>query len=279
MKKILIPVFTLCVLAAFGQDASPYTGKIKEEVYKKTDAAELKLYLYYPEKTEEKACPAIIFFFGGGWTSGNIGQFKPHAEYFAQRGMIGILADYRVKSRHGTTPVESVTDAKSAMRFLRSNADRLHIDPDRIVASGGSAGGHLAAATATIEKYNDEQDDLTVSPRPNALVLFNPAIDLGPGGIAFEWVGENYLYLSPLYHIRAGVPPTVFFLGAEDKLIPVETARYYKKIMERTGNRCDLYLYEGQSHGFFNFKNPEYYRQTVAKADEFLVSLGFLNQL
>ncbi|MBC9795201.1 alpha/beta hydrolase [Sinomicrobium sp. FJxs] len=233
--------------------------------------------IYYPEHmVKGQKYPVVIFFFGGGWKTGRKGKFRPHAKHFSKKGLISVLADYRVESRHKTSPFESLKDAKSAIRFLRLNAEKFHIDPDKIIASGGSAGGHLAAATATIEKYNDSKDDLNISAKPNALVLFNPVIDNGPGGYGFKRIGSEYHDFSPLHNIQKGAPPTIIFLGTKDHLIPVETVRYYKKVMERVGSRCDLYLYEGQPHGFFNYKHTEYYNKTVEKADEFLSSLGYI---
>ncbi|QDH81657.1 alpha/beta hydrolase [Echinicola soli] len=235
--------------------------------------------IYYPDNlVEGQHYPVLVFFFGGGWVMGHKSKFKPHAEYFSERGIISVLVDYRVRSRHKTTPFEALEDAKSAIRFLRSNAEKFHVDPDRVIASGGSAGGHLAAATATVDQYNDDRDDMRISPKPNALVLFNPVIDNGPGGYGYERIGEEYLCFSPLHNLRKGAPPTIMFLGTEDHLIPVETAQYYKKVMERIGSRCDLYLYEGQPHGFFNFKYREYYDKTITKAAEFLVSLGYITK-
>lgn len=250
----------------------------EHEVYKTIDTTDLSMNIYYPpEMIAGETYPAIIFFFGGGWIHGDKVQFEPHANYFSERGMISVLADYRVRSRNNTTPFDALKDAKSAIRYLRKNAAKFHIDPDKIVASGGSAGGHLAAATTTSEKYNDEQDDLTVSAKPNALVLFNPVIDNGPGGYGFDRIGEEYRFFSPLHNLLRGMPPTIFFLGTNDDLIPVETARYYQKVMEKIGSRCDLHLFEGQLHGFFNLKNLEYYKKTLWLADEFLISLGYLS--
>ena len=232
--------------------------------YKQVDTTELILVLDYPPGFDEsKEYPAIVFFFGGGWNGGNTGHFEPQARYFAERGMICFRADYRVKSRQGITPFESLKDAKSAMRYVREHAGALHVDPDRIVASGGSAGGHLAAATALITGYNEGGDNLSVSPVPNALVLFNPVMDNGPGGYGYDRVGEAYPSFSPLHNIRAGAPPTILFLGTKDKLIPVETAEYYKVVMDKVESRCDLLLYEGEGHGFFNYGNEKYYRETA----------------
>ena len=122
----------------------------KSFIYKKTKQADLELVVHYPsgwKETDKR--PAIVFFFGGGWTGGKIEQFEPQASHLASRGMVAVRADYRVKSRHGVTPKECVEDAKSAMRWVRQNAAQLGVDPDRIVAAGGSAGGHIAACTAS----------------------------------------------------------------------------------------------------------------------------------
>ena len=247
--------------------------------YKQVDTVSLYMVLDYPPDFDaSKEYPAIVFFFGGGFNSGSTSQFEPQARYFAQRGMICFRADYRVKSRQGTTPFESLKDAKSAMRYVREHAGVLHVDPERIVASGGSAGGHLAAATALITGYNEESDHLSVSAVPDALVLFNPVLDNGPGGYGFERLGEEYISFSPLHNIRKGAPPTIIFLGTQDRLIPVVSLQYYQLVMEKVGSRCDLMLYEGQGHGFFNYGNREYYKKTVSAANDFLVSLGYIDK-
>jgi len=248
-------------------------------LYKQIDSTKLFMEVYRPDKINTaKIYPAMIFFFGGGWNSGSVKQFEHHAIYFSQRGMICFLVDYRVKSRHQTTPFESLKDAKSAIRFIREKADELNIDTSKIVASGGSAGGHLAAATALINDYNENTDNISVSCIPNALVLFNPVIDNGPGGYGYDRIGDEYKNFSPLHNIKNGAPPTILFLGTNDNLIPVETAKYYQKIMEKVNSRCELHLYEGQGHGFFNYNNFNYYKKTVSETDEFLQSLGYLNK-
>ena len=249
-------------------------------LYKQVGASSLYLQVDYPpDYKSSNSYPALVFFYGGGWIGGTTEQFAPHAKYFASRGMICFRADYRVKSRQGTSPFESLKDAKSAIRFLRTQARELGVDPDKIVASGGSAGGHLAVACAVIEGFNEEGEDLSVSCIPNALVLFNPVFDNGPGGYGYERVGEAYKDFSPLHNLREGSPPAVVFLGTEDKLIPVETARYFETVMEKVGSKCYLFLYEGEGHGFFNYGNYELYRDTRDKADDFLSSLGFLKEI
>lgn len=247
--------------------------------YKVIDTVELKMTLRYPPNYKKsKKYPAIIFYFGGGWNGGTVKQFEPQAAYFASRGMIAVQADYRVKSRHHTTPYESVADAKSAIRFLRVHAKELSINPKKIAASGGSAGGHLAAACGVCPGLDERGEDLSVSSRANALVLFNPVFDNGPGGFQNERMGTRWREISPAHNIRKGAPPTIVFLGTQDALIPVETAEKYKAKMEAVGSRCDLHFYEGQKHGFFNQKKDshKYYNLTVHEADLFLISLKYL---
>jgi acetyl esterase len=287
MKKTIVLIsFTFSVLLSFarfnpGDDKIPSdTGTVKTEIYKTVGKTDLSMKFYYPTvRDQSKPIPAIAFFFGGGWVGGNIDQFKPQAAYLASRGMIAILVDYRVKSRHQTTPFEAVMDAKSAIRYLRLNAKRLGIDSKRIAAAGGSAGGHLAAVTGNIAGLEQPGEDLSVSSKPDALLLFNPVIDNGPGGFGFEACGgeSRYREISPIHNIRKGAPPTIVFLGDNDRLIPTATAVHYKKLMAEAGSRCDIHLYKGQEHGFFNFGRKEgKFLQTLYQADLFLSDLGFL---
>ncbi|WP_222867783.1 alpha/beta hydrolase [Sphingobacterium phlebotomi] len=250
-----------------------------ELVYKEVDTVSLAMKLYYPEDyVEGERRPAIILFFGGGWNKGSINQFRMQAKYFASKGMLAVTADYRVRTRHGTTPFECVKDARSAIRYLREHADELGIDTSRIAAGGGSAGGHIAAA-ADLTFIDEISDNLSVDPRPNALVLFNPVFNNGPDNYGYDRLNERYIEISPFHLIRKGAAPAVVFLGTDDKLIPIKTAKEYQTKMLEVGSRCDLFLYEGQGHGFFNYspkKNSKYYQQTLDESVKFLLSLGFI---
>ncbi len=276
MNKAFLSLIILLIIG-IPSHAQRTEMSISQSIYKQIDTVSLLMHIYHPPNMDKaKSYPAMIYFFGGGWKGGSVKQFEPHARYFSGRGIICVLADYRVESRQKTSPFESLKDAKSAIRYIRENADAFQIDTGKIIASGGSAGGHLAAATALVSEFNEADEDLSVSCVPNALVLFNPVIDNGPAGYGYERIGDAYKDFSPLHNISADAPPTIFFLGTNDKLIPVATARYYQEAMGRVGSRCELYLYEDQPHGFFNFKNWEYYNKTVFEADKFLNSLGYL---
>ena len=143
------------------------------EIYKTVDDTKLNIYIFKPAKHEgNESRTAIVFFFGGGWNGGTPQQFEQHCRYFASRGMIAMTADYRVLSRNGTKADACVMDGKSAIRWVRTNARKLGVDPDRIVAGGGSAGGHVAACTATIDGMAQPGEDTLVSSKPNGLALF-----------------------------------------------------------------------------------------------------------
>lgn len=244
--------------------------------YKKAGERELKLFLEKPAdwKASDKR-PAIVFFFGGGWVAGNAGQFAKQSEYLESRGMVGVRVEYRVipKGDKGP-PTLCCADAKSAMRYVRSHAAELGIDPQRVAAAGGSAGGHLAAFTALVEGQDDANDDLTVSCKPDALILFNPVFNNGPGQWGNERVRQRYKEFSPAHHITKDAPPTIVFLGDEDRLIPVSVLRDYEAKMKDAGVRCDTFVYAKAGHGFFN--NEPFYSQTLIESDKFLTSLGWL---
>ncbi|WP_269522756.1 alpha/beta hydrolase [Coraliomargarita parva] len=248
-------------------------------IYKQVGDVELKLHIFNPvghDASQQR--PAIVFFFGGGWIGGSPSQFFPHCDYLASRGMVAISAEYRVESRNGTSPQECVMDGKSAMRWVRAHAGEWGIDPNKILAGGGSAGGHVAAATATVEGFNEAAEDASVSCKPAALVLFNPVYNNGPEGYGYDRVEDYWEDFSPAHNLSAETPPTIVFLGTKDAHVPVTMAEAYKSIMESFGGRCDLHLYEDQPHGFFNHTEERmpYYKATVLEMDKFLVSLGYL---
>ena len=222
----------------------------------------------------------MVFFFGGGWNGGDPAHFYIQAKYLASRGMVVLCPDYRTKTSHGALPFQCVEDGKSAMRFVRENAKQFGIDPNRIAAGGGSAGGHVAAAAATIDRF-DVGRNLDVSPIPNALVLFNPVYANGPGDYGYDRVKDYWTYFSPLHNIDKNHPPTLVFFGDSDSLVPVPTAEKYQRRMHELGIRSELQVFSGKGHGFFNWERDEsptkeFVTATLTAMDTFLASLGFL---
>lgn len=268
-------LITLILGILFAHVAALHAGE--SLVYKKVAERELKLFIEKPVdwKATDKR-PAMVFYFGGGWVGGTPMQFAKQSAYFASRGMVGVRVEYRtIPAGDKGPPTVCCADAKSAMRYVRGHAAELGIDPARIAASGGSAGGHLAAFTAMVGGQDDAQDDVSISPKPNALVLFNPVFNNGPGQWGHERVGARFMEFSPAHHITKDVPPTIVFLGDSDKLIPVSVVRDFETGMKAAGVRCDAHIYPKAGHGFFN-TGPAY-TQTVDEADKFLTSLGWLS--
>jgi acetyl esterase/lipase len=247
---------------------------VKEVTYKSTPQGDLSMLIHRPTgwKSADKR-PAIVFFFGGGWTNGSTGQFESQAEYLAGRGMVAARADYRVKSRQGVAPDACVEDAKSAVRWLRAHAAEYGIDPDRIIAAGGSAGGHIAACTATTTGFDAKGEDLAVSSKPNALVLFNPVLLLDEP-LAKRFLNDDQdlaRRISPLLGVTSALPPTLLLYGSDDRL--GEPAEPFMARAKAQGARVELYTADGVGHGFFN--RPPWTARTLRRVDEFLGSLGY----
>lgn len=255
---------------------------ITQQTYKTTPQGDLFTRIYAPAtRIPGKKYPCAVFFFGGGWKGGSLLQFGKHCEYLVSKGFVAMTPQYRVQTVHHTTPREAAEDAISCIRWVRSHAEELGIDPDRIVAGGGSAGGHLAAATATLTKIYSETDDLSGSCRPNLLALFNPAVNTNPDVVddgRYDGMRAYWKDFSPAHNIQSNMPPTVIFHGLEDSTVPVWTAREFSKEVEKTGAVCALYLYPGQKHGFFNEgkgDNPYFY-DTLYRMGLFLEEQGWM---
>ncbi len=251
----------------------------KDIVYKTTPQGELKLHVFSPAGDFQAAVlrPCVVFFFGGGWKAGSYLQFVPQAEYLASRGIVAISADYRILSIHKTTPDKCVEDAKSAIRWVRGHATELGIDPTKVIAAGGSAGGHLAACTALVSAYDAESDDKAISAKPNAMVLFNPAMNIatlfkqretGGSPITLE-VAEA---ITPTSFVAKDTPPAILFFGTADKL-KAGGDEYVTKA-KALGVRAEMWTAADMPHGFFN-KEP-WIQVTAKKMAEFLASLGYL---
>ena len=275
----------IAVLLLFASSAIAQQPK-RTFTFKQTPQGPLEVTVDYPADWKPTdARPAIVFFFGGAWTKGSIEQFSRQAAYFATRGMVAIRADYRIASKHHTEPDAAVEDGRTALRWVHSHANELGIDPNRIVAAGGSAGGHLAACTAQCPVDAPAFEDSTVSLRPNALILFNPALDYGSLGqlpVPFSEVFRAFPKLmqdtalqhriSPVLHVERGDPPTLLLFGTDDPLLG--PARLYADKLKTAGVRAEIFTADGVGHGFFN--NSPWYERTLYRADEFLASLGYI---
>ena len=177
-------VIPICCLLLVALPTTPQKPTGSKHIYKTVDGKDLAIYVTKPETWKaQDSRPAVLFFHGGGWVGGSPGQFTEHARYFASRGLVCFQVQYRLLDRKNTDPpTVCIRDARSAMRWVRSRATEFGIDPNRIASAGGSAGGHLAATLGTIDAHDEPEEDTSVSTRSNAMLLFNPVFDNGPGG-------------------------------------------------------------------------------------------------
>ena len=221
------------------------------EVYKTIDTLNLKIDIFYTSQLIAKENKtAIVFFHGGGWAYGTPSEFYSTCERYARMGIVTFSVDYRLSVKNGMvphhtiSPIESLMDARSAMRWVRKNAARFHIDPNKIVASGQSAGGHLALSTAMIDEYNEKSDDLGISCHPDALLLFSSCVNT-----VEAWCDrlladrrDKIWSISPEHHIKAGLPPMIEFHGADDDQVPKWTVQFFESEMKKEGNYFVLHI-------------------------------------
>jgi ankyrin repeat protein/acetyl esterase/lipase len=249
------------------------TKRIEKYVYKQTPQGELAMYIHFPKDwTANDKRPTIVFFFGGGWRRGKVEQFVPQAEYLVSRGMVTARADYRVKTRHGTTPDKCVEDGKSAVRWLRANATKLGTDPNRIVASGHSCGGHIAACTYTTKGLEAEGEDLTVSCKPNLLVLFEPTFLHCAPTMGLGIGSKMAIKISPYHNLSKEVPPAFLFYGTDDPGLVRGGIDFVEK-SKKLGTIVELYTAKGQRHG--SFQSFPWLERTIYMVDKFLARYGY----
>jgi acetyl esterase len=260
-----------------------------QEVYKIVDSLKLTIDIFYTKKSfERENNTAIVFFHGGGWAYGTPSEFFTTCERYARMGIVTFSVAYRLSIENGVTPhktispIESIMDAKSAMRWVRENAEKFHIDKNKIVAAGQSAGGHLALCTAMIDDYNEKSDDLSINCCPNAVLLFSACVNTVEGWCD-RLLGDrrNKIWsISPAHNIRTGLPPMVEFHGTDDEQVPKWTVQFFESDMKKAGNYFEQHMYEGRKHylGGGNPKYSRYYDDEVLKiADNFLRKLNLLN--
>jgi acetyl esterase len=265
----------LSALPCHGQNPREAVPGTEMHVYREVNGVKLDLQVMQPAESFARPRPAIVFFYGGGWNAGNVRQFVPFGEELTRRGMVSIFVDYRVASRHQTTPTDSTADAHAAMRFVRKNAQRLGIHPDRIVAAGGSAGGHLALATTLVEPF--ERSD--VSPAANLLIGYNPVADLREERWRNRFQGDP-ARISPIVFVRPDLPDALLFHGDADTTVPIRQARDFCAAMRKAGNGCELEEAAGAAHGYFNFGRDEnlWYPKVLEKTIAFLAQRGYVRE-
>lgn len=259
-------------------------------IYKQIDACDLRMDVYKPDGwSAAEHRPAILFFHGGGWRSGNPKGMEDYCRYFTCRGYVTFSAQYRL---YPNVAVEGcVRDAVSALRWVREHAAELGIDPARIAVGGSSAGGHLAAAVGLLSGFDETNENCTVSACPNAMILLNPALVLAPidaksagffdklDADTRERLGPHAKKISPWHHIRQGQPPAIILHGTADRIVPFWTAEIFAQTAQAASNRCELVAYTNAPHGFCHYgSSRKNFISACDAIDTFLVSLGWMKE-
>jgi acetyl esterase/lipase len=246
---------------------------VKQYVYKKTPQVELQALVTLPpgwKKTDKR--PVLVFFSGGGWRMGSLNQVFRHSYYFAERGMVVVRADYRIIPE-GVTVGETQADTRSAVRWVRSHAGELGIDPAKVVTWGQSAGGQLAVAAALVDGKDDPGEDAAVSSVPDAIVLISPVLKFDPEDFKTEKDKKEFAGLcNPYASLKGKIPPTLIIIGSVDHLL--DGCAVFARRATELGSRVDFYVEPEGEHTFALFATG--INKTCLCMDLFLESLGYL---
>jgi len=247
--------------------------------YHSTPQGDVLAHVFQPEGAASTPRPAVVFFHGGFWDTPMPTQFVPHCLHFASRGAVAVAAETRTSSRHGTSPVEAIEDARELIRWIRLNADTLNIDPARITI-GGAAGGAYLALLATMPKEKDLPPVNGVDSRPQALVLFSATVNTGPKsphGARFP-DAKTAKKLNPGSLMRGKLPPMLLFHGKSDRIAPFDEVEKFRRRLRWRRNSCELVDFQRADHSFFNFNvSHQNFELTVGAMDRFLVKHGLLD--
>ena len=239
--------------------------------YKEEDGVTREMEIHFPRDHDPstESVPGIIMFHGGGWGGGKRDQFRYLCNYFANRGLVAATVSYRLATKtydgDGSRKRVCVTDAKSAIRWYKQHAKELGIDSHRIIAGGGSAGGHISLLATTNHELNDPHDDSSYDTSVAAYLLFNPAL-----GMADAKDSE----IDFLQHIRPDFPPAIVFFGSKDEKWLKGWNTAYEKMQSLNIHSVEFWIAEGQRHSFFN-KQP-WQDITIRASDEFLKTHGLI---
>jgi acetyl esterase/lipase len=257
-------------------------------VYATIGTRQMHLDLYLPKKPSATPMPAVVYIHGGGWVNGSKIAFRRQAAYMATKGYAGACIEYRL-SGEAKYPA-AIYDSKAAVRWVRANAKKYNIDPERIAAAGGSAGGHLVAllgTTADNPAYDSNEGVTGVSSKVAAVGAFNPAVDLVDFGqrmdadatnsvtaflnASYKAKADLWKAASPTYQVTAKSAPFLFLHGDADPTVPYKQSTEMMQKLKAAGVRAEIFTAPGAKHGFFN--SPPWYEPALRKMEEFFDSV------
>lgn len=269
MRIFLAGLLTVCALVS---GCAGRTEEVREGVlYARPERRPLHATLFLPEKAATEPRPCVLLIHGGAWVAGSRHQLRWYGRHLAREGYVAASISYRKLPR--ADYLDSVHDAKAAVRWLRLHADELGIDPNRIAVLGNSAGGYLAgmlAATAGKPEFEGTDNPGPPSNVAAAVSLYG-ALDLTQykkprtwirvGGIARRLVGryvrtsgeeaeDPYLTASPIHYLGKDTAPVLFIHGTDDNWVPYEVSKNAFESLASFGVPTRLYTVPRKGHAF-----------------------------
>lgn len=234
--------------------------------------------LYLP--TSEQVHPAILYIHGGSWSSGDRTQLKPIAIALAEAGYAGVAIDYDLTSQGARFPL-ALMQAKAAVRWMRANASRYHIDLQRIAAIGSSAGGEISAELGLTNgrKEYEQGDHLDQSSEVSAVGVLNGVLDLSDLGqyasMVNGYIGntcQEKLTLcheaSPVFMVHQGAPPFFVGHGTADPIVPYRQAVLFTDKLKAAHVPVTTFVADGAKHTYWG--NPRWLQPNVEALKAFL---------
>jgi acetyl esterase/lipase len=234
--------------------ALPDSVKVERDiVYARYGDREVKLDLYLPKKPASGKIPCIVVIHGGGWRSGDKTRFAPIAAALAEQGFAAACIGYRLLPE--VQFPAPILDCKAAVRWVRANAAKHGIDPDRLGAIGGSAGGHLVAmlgTSATVKELEGDGGNPGVSSRVQAVVAMATPAEMSRAAERAGIDQKMVALISPVTHVTKDSAPILLLHGTKDTLVPMSQSELLLEKYQKAGAKAELVKMPDGIHAFWN---------------------------
>jgi acetyl esterase/lipase len=216
-------------------------------VYRRIEGEKVTADIFRPANDE--VCPAVLMIHGGAWSSGDKWHLHDHARELAQEGYVAISINYRLAPLHKIT--EQIEDCRAALDWVGKSAEKYNIDPKRIAIWGYSAGAHLACMLAT--QPNPDSPPVMAVVAGGAPCDFqnipedSSVLSLVMGG-SRKQLPQLYHDVSPLNFANPKCPPTLFFHGSKDLIVPTATSRRMHDALKSCGVETEYVTIEDKGH-------------------------------
>lgn len=234
--------FVFLSLPCFADSPFPLWEDKPFQIFKTVDKKDLRIYDIKPASNNKFSEYTVLCFFGGGWSAGN--PKGSYANIFSNMGFRVIAPEYRTTEFFkGNTPADCVEDGTAAYEWLVENASKLKINKDKIIITGFSAGGHLAAMIPIKSKSKT---------KPHLVILYSAVLDVSKEGYQGSFPGpleKTWQDISPLHLLAKGYPQTILFAGEKDTIVKSrQSSDFYKKLLSLK-IKSTLNLYPEYDHG------------------------------